>query len=112
MPRSLMTYLREMKNRSPVISRFVFPTEAGSNFSSSSFCTAWSRAVKDLSFHVHPHQLRHTYITRLFEAGLDLKQIQYVAGHATERMTLHVYTHYNAIDRAEETINAVQQAIG
>lgn len=112
MPRSLMAYLSEMRNRSPVVSLFVFPTKTGGNFSNSSFSVKWNREVKDLSFPVHPHLLRHTYITRLFEAGLDIKQIQYVAGHATEQMTLHVYTHYNAAERAEETINAVQQAIG
>lgn len=39
------------------------------------------------------HILRHTYITRLFEAGMDIKEIQYLAGHSTMDMTLKVYTH-------------------
>ena len=41
--------------------------------------------VRSLDFHVTPHQLRHTYITRLFESGLDIKEIQYLAGHTTIR---------------------------
>ena len=36
-----------------------------------------SKVIRTLDFHVHPHQLRHTYITRLFESGLDIKEIQY-----------------------------------
>ena len=31
----------------------------------------------------------------MFEAGLDIKEIQYLAGHSTVDMTLRVYTHYD-----------------
>ena len=43
--------------------------------------------------HITTHLLRHTYIIRLFEAGLDVKEVQYLAGHSTMDMTLKVYTH-------------------
>ena len=56
-----------------------------------------------LDFKTHPHQLRHTYITKLFEEGLDLKQVQYLAGHSKPEMTLRVYTHYRQKQRAAET---------
>lgn len=46
-----------------------------------------------LDFRVTPHQLRHTYITNLCKSGLDIKKIQYLAGHATVKMTLEVYSH-------------------
>lgn len=49
------------------------------------------------------HILRHTYITRLFEAGLDIKEIQYLAGHSTVDITLRIYTHYDRVSRGEET---------
>lgn len=64
-----------------------------------------------LDFSCHPHQLRHTYITKLFEAGLDLKQVQYLAGHATPEMTIRVYTHYRARQRAAETHTQVCDAL-
>ena len=64
-----------------------------------------------LDFHCHPHQLRHTYITSLFEAGLDLKQVQYLAGHSTPDMTLRVYTHYRRKSREAETISQVCSAL-
>lgn len=65
-----------------------------------------------LDFKTHPHQLRHTYITKLFEEGLDLKQVQYLAGHSKPEMTLRVYTHYRQKQRATETHAQVCAAVG
>jgi integrase len=68
--------------------------------------------VKSLDFHVSPHVLRHTYITRLFEAGVDLKAVQYLAGHATPDMTLKVYIHYLKNQRQEEAAQKIEDAFG
>ena len=46
-----------------------------------------------VGFHVTPHLLRHTYITELCASGLDIKKIQYLAGHEDVSMTLRVYAH-------------------
>jgi len=64
-----------------------------------------------LDFHCHPHLLRHTYITQLFESGLDVKQVQYLAGHSTPDMTLKVYTHYRRKSREQETAQKVEAAV-
>jgi len=64
-----------------------------------------------LDFDVHPHLLRHTYITQLFEAGLDIKQVQYLAGHSKPEMTMRVYTHYRQKQRAGETREKVHIAL-
>lgn len=45
-----------------------------------------------LDFYPNPHQLRHTYITRLILGGMDLKRVQYLAGHADPKVTLQIYT--------------------
>ena len=58
------------------------------------------------------HQLRHTYITTLFEAGLDLKEIQTTAGHADPTVTLRTYTHYREAQRSESTAQKVREALG
>ena len=55
-----------------------------------------------------PHILRHTYITRLFEAGLDLKEIQTLAGHADVQITLKTYTHFDKARRQGATFAAVR----
>lgn len=61
-----------------------------------------------LDFHVHPHLLRHTCITRWLEAGFDLKEVQYLAGHATPDMTLRVYAHYDQRVRLENTASKIR----
>ena len=53
----------------------------------------------------------HTYVTRLFEAGLDIKEIQYLAGHSTVDMTLRVYTHYDRVNREAKTAEKVRDAL-
>lgn len=61
--------------------------------------------IRSLDFHVHPHLLRHTCITRWVETGrYDLKEIQYLAGHASPEITLRVYAHYDLAGRFEETL--------
>ena len=47
---------------------------------------------KKLGFTVSAHILRHTYATRLEEAGIPPKVKQYLLGHATLDMTQNVYT--------------------
>lgn len=42
---------------------------------------------------ISPYYLRHTYCTRLAEAGVPLKTAQYLMGHASIEMTADIYTH-------------------
>jgi integrase len=58
---------------------------------------------------VYPHLLRHTCITRWFESGLDIKEVQYLAGHATPDMTMRIYTHYDRIGRAQATTQKIRE---
>ena len=62
-----------------------------------------------LSFRVTPHQLRHTYATRLVESGMNIKQIQYLLGHDDVHLTLSIYSHVTQ-NRPEELIGAVSMA--
>lgn len=39
------------------------------------------------------HDLRHTYATALYDAGVPVKAAQYFLGHADIRLTLDLYTH-------------------
>lgn len=45
-----------------------------------------------LDFMPTPHILRHTYVTRLVLSRMDLKRVQYLAGHADPEITLRIYT--------------------
>ena len=62
--------------------------------------------VISLDFPVTPHQLRHTYITRLILGGVDVKRVQYLAGHETADVTLDIYTSIMG-HRPEELIDDV-----
>lgn len=44
-------------------------------------------------FFVRTHDLRHTFCTMLYKAGVGLKEAQYIMGHADSSMTLEVYTY-------------------
>lgn len=50
------------------------------------------RIAKETGLNVSPHILRHTYATRLEEAGIAPKLKQYLLGHASLEMTQNVYT--------------------
>ena len=50
-----------------------------------------SRAAR-LRTHVTPHMLRHTAATQLIEAGVDIRYIQRLLGHAS-LTTTEIYTH-------------------
>ena len=41
----------------------------------------------------HLHDVRHTYITRCAECGINVNVCQQLVGHSTANMTLNVYTH-------------------
>lgn len=42
--------------------------------------------------HVHNHMLRHTFTTRMNEAGMDIKALAAILGHKDVKITLNTYT--------------------
>lgn len=52
-----------------------------------------SKVFKKLCPNHHLHDLRHTFITRCAECGVNVNVCQQVVGHSTADMTLNVYMH-------------------
>lgn len=52
-----------------------------------------SRHFKELCPNHHLHELRHTFITRCAESGVNVNVCQQLVGHASADMTINVYTH-------------------
>ncbi len=52
-----------------------------------------SRAFAALCPTHHLHELRHTFITRCCESGININVCQQLVGHKSADMTMNVYTH-------------------
>ena len=101
------------REQSKARSVFVFPNGKGELYSASALSSAWKTLDKRAGFHTHPHMLRHTYATKLFEAGtLDIREIQDILGHANPGITLNTYTHYRDGSRRQSTFDKVKVALG
>ena len=68
-----------------------------------------SGVVYSIDFEVTPHQLRHTYITNMLLAGVDVKTVQVLAGHEHAKITLDIYTHLT-YNQPKDLIAKVNQA--
>lgn len=67
--------------------------------------------VYTMDFVPTPHQLRHTYITDLLLAGVDVKTVQYLAGHEHAKITLDIYAHLT-YNRPEDLKQKIDSAFG
>lgn len=53
----------------------------------------WKKYISSVGLTITQHQLRHTYATLLYRAGIDAKTAQNFLGHADIQTTLNIYTH-------------------
>ncbi len=89
---------------------YLFPPGPGSRQPHrGSFRKAFRRAVIRAKMdpeNITPHVMRHTAISRLVKAGVDLPTVQRVSGHKTLAMVLR-YTHIDGlhIDAATEALS-------
>jgi integrase len=124
LPQDLCEALK--RERQETNSLFVFHRVDGSCFIAQSFNCFWKKNVSNrfgpeakqtsrtagvvTDRVVTPHVLRHTYATRCFEAGMDIKEVQRLMGHASADVTLEVYTHYCEETRKDETFSKARTA--
>lgn len=124
-PDDLRSALREHRAKSR--SLYVFTQLNGCPFASSSaFNSFWRNHVRRwygpeaeqskkrkgvvTDCYVTPHVLRHTFATRCFEAGVDIKEVQYLMGHESTAITMDLYTHYCKEARLNDTFEKVKAA--
>ncbi len=53
----------------------------------------WRRDRPWVEPRILPHDLRHTYATLLYDAGVDIKTAQRWLGHTSPALTMRIYTH-------------------
>jgi integrase/recombinase XerD len=61
---------------------------------------------------MHPHMLRHTYVTTMLDAGVDLRDVQIAARHADPRTTMRYDRARKNLDRHPNHILAAYMASG
>ena len=62
----------------------------------------WTVALTALPDVMTPHTMRHTFCTRMANAGMNPKALQYIMGHANIVMTLNYYAHATFHSAQEE----------
>ena len=60
----------------------------------------------------HPHMLRHTFVTTMLDAGVDLRDVQIAARHADPCTTMRYDRARNNLDRHPNYILAAYMASG
>jgi integrase len=97
---------------------FIFCTRDGKPLSQRNACRALRSAGDKAALNpdgIEPvswHDLRHTAISRLIAAGLDVVQVQRQAGHARPSITLDVYSHEFERAKRSEDVRAKIAATG
>jgi integrase/recombinase XerD len=61
---------------------------------------------------MHPHMLRHTFVTTMLDAGVDLRDAQIAARHADRRTNMRYDRARQNLDRHPYSILATYMAAG
>lgn len=61
---------------------------------------------------LHPHMLRHTFVTTMLDAGVDLRDVQIAARHADPRATMRYDRARKNLDRHPNYVLAAYMASG
>lgn len=73
--------------------KYLFQNNKGELIDNSQFTRQWNKYKELAGIDCTPHQLRHSYATILFDAGVDVKTAQAWIGHSDINTTLAIYTH-------------------
>ena len=93
-----MLYLGKAYNKNNI----VFPDPIGNYLDNKKLPRHFKKVlqeskIRDMNF----HSLRHSYATRLFEAGVPMKTVQVLLGHKDIQTTMNIYTHVMKEDKSE-----------
>lgn len=122
-PAQLLPIFKEARRNRAL---YVCPAADGSMMTNTAWTTSWNSYMHYLNIQAggrdasrsNPkvvamnrftaHQLRHTYATMLYDAGVDVKTAQDLLGHADSTVTMNIYTHLSA-KKKEKALNALHQ---
>lgn len=95
LPDFTVKILREHLEKYSFYSNYVFSTSKGTPFSPRNIIRHFKLKLAEagLPNNTRLHDLRHSYISWLIQAGQDIKSVQAIAGHAQIGTTLNTYAH-------------------
>ena len=87
----------------------LFPQVDGSPRKPNDLSRDWLVATKAIGRPINLHALRHTHVSHLIAAGVDILTISRRVGHANPTTTLNVYGHLipNSDDRVTQAVAAI-----
>ena len=89
-----LNLLKLLKLKQHSLSEIVFCSKAGTYISPRNYSRAFQKVLRKAEIgNCNVHTMRHTFATRLFEAGIPAKTISQLLGHASVSFTLDTYTH-------------------
>ena len=82
----------------PRVQPWLFPSSTSKSGHTEGLKKPWQRIINRAGLagrQITPHTLRHTAITHLVQAGVDLPTVQKISGHNSFQMVVR-YSHYNS----------------
>lgn len=88
---SLLKGLKEYQKNN---SQYVVSRSTGKQIKTRAYQDSFSRLLKRLNIrHYGFHSLRHTFATRCYKLGMDIKTLSELLGHSSPAVTLKIYVH-------------------
>lgn len=95
-PKPFMDELKKyVDDRQISNNEFIFIGERGGHMSRHALRNMLDKHVKISGLqHITPHGLRHSFATRMFDKGYDIKEVQMHLGHKSMDTTMRYYIHF------------------
>jgi integrase len=107
-PMFLSSYLRDYARDGRA---YILGTDSGVFTEPRTLQNHFARNVKAAKINsANYHSLRHTFATRCVEAGVDIKSLSEMLGHASVNITLNRYVH-SSFDQKRDGMNKLEQYI-
>lgn len=88
----MLQAIHDRKSASPKKTDYVFQSRTGGMLNKAHYRGICNRLTRYANMrHVTPHMLRHTFATRMVEAGADPKSLSLILGHRSVVFTLKTY---------------------
>lgn len=121
LPDQLMALLKEHKERQLIEKKkwgkayknldMIFAREDGYYIDPATFREHYQKKLKEAGLkHYTFHALRHTFATRALEAGIPIKVVSQILGHASVQITMDTYSHVLP-ELQKESMNKIAEYI-